>query len=626
MAVSISLSVTQNSQSIDNNTSNVTVKVNYNWTYGSFNRNSTTKYVKINGTKYSFNDTDINTNATTSGSGTLYTKTLNVAHNSDGTGKVEVYAYIDTDVSSGVLTKSTTKTLTTIPRASTISATSAVVGSASTITINRKSSSFTHTLKYSFGSLSGTIVSKTTSTSYKWTLPTTFYAQIGASATSKSGTLTCETYSGSTLVGTKTATFTAKTSAATCAPTLSPIVTDVNAITIALTGDTNKLVKYYSTAAVAFGAAARNNATLSSRKVTNSGKSRSSDGNITAVTSGEFVFTATDSRGYSTSKTITKTLVNYVKLTCSQKINLLVDGTGTVSISGNYFNGSFGAVANTLTVQYRYKESGGTYGSWITATVTKNGNTYSATETLIGLDYTKTYVFETQAADKLATVSTGEKSAKALPVFDWGENDFNHNTDITLANGKALQGFTTTGEKNNLIYLTASNNLQIGGGAYPPKAIYLRAAGDGDIRVSNENSEYYSLLGAVNALSNTYSLDTSVALGSNYSAGTATADLVGGSLRIGINATRKTATSTGNITNEEVMIITVNHGGKLKNLYRVDFNNGTEGGVVTLDAQASKKDDNNVIITVRLCATTMATTAFNSYFVMPASLNLDAYV
>ena len=244
MAVSISLSVTQNSQSIDNNTSNVTVKVNYSWTYGSFNRDSTTKYVKINGTKYSFNDADINTNATTSGSGTLYTKTLNIAHNSDGTGKIEVYAYVDTDISSGVLTKSTTKTLTTIPRASTISATSAVVGSASTITISRKSSKFTHTLKYSFGSLSGTIVSKTTSTSYKWTLPTTFYAQIGASATSKSGTLTCETYSGTTLVGTKTATFTAKTSSATCAPTLSPTVTDVNATTTALTGDANKLVKY----------------------------------------------------------------------------------------------------------------------------------------------------------------------------------------------------------------------------------------------------------------------------------------------------------------------------------------------------------------------------------------------
>ena len=43
------------------------------------------KYVKINGTKYSFNDADINPNATTSGSGTLYTKTLDISHNSDQT-------------------------------------------------------------------------------------------------------------------------------------------------------------------------------------------------------------------------------------------------------------------------------------------------------------------------------------------------------------------------------------------------------------------------------------------------------------------------------------------------------------------------------------------------------------
>ena len=107
--------------------------------------------------------------------------------------------------------KTTTKTLDTIARASTVTATAAVVGSQSTITISRKSSSFTHTLEYEFGSLTGTITTKTTSTSVKWTLPTSFYAQIGASATSKSGTITCKTYSGSSLVGTKTCSFTAKT-------------------------------------------------------------------------------------------------------------------------------------------------------------------------------------------------------------------------------------------------------------------------------------------------------------------------------------------------------------------------------------------------------------------------------
>lgn len=53
----------------------------------------------------------------------------------------------------------------------------------------------------------------------------------------------------------------------------------------------------------------------------------------------------------------------------------------------NYFNGSFGKVANTLTVQYRYKTQGENYGSWTTVTATKSGNTYSATASISGLNY-----------------------------------------------------------------------------------------------------------------------------------------------------------------------------------------------------------------------------------------------
>jgi hypothetical protein len=626
MAVKISVSVKQNSQSIESNTSNVTVKVNYSWTYGSFNRNSTTKYVKINGTKYNFDSADINTDETTSGSGTLYTKTLDISHNADGTGKVEVYAYVDTGTNSGVLTAETTKTLTTIARVSTVTATAAKIGSSTTITISRKSSSFTHTLKYSFKGLTDTIVSKTSVTSYKWTIPKTFYNELTATETGAECKLYCETYSGSTLVGTKAVYFKVSINEDDCHPTLTPTIEDVNSKTLELTGDKNTFIKYYSKAAITFGVEAKYGATIASKIVTNGGKALTNDGSISEITERTFDFTVTDSRGISVKRTISVDMVNYIKLTCNQKLTILVDGTGTLTISGNWFNGNFGAKSNSLSVQYRYKESGGEFGNWNTATATKLNTTYKAAVNLSGLDYLKSYVFESRVVDSLKEVVSTPKTVKALPVFDWGIGDFNHNTDTSIANGKAFQSFTTDGDKKNLIYLTASNNLQIGGGSYPPKAVYLRAAGSGDVRVSNENSDYYSLLGAAKALSDTYSLDTSVELGSNYSSGTATADLIGSNLRVGISATRNAATNIGNITNEEVMVITVNHGGKLKNLYRVDFNNGTEGGVVTLDAQASKKDDNNVIITVRLCATTIATTAFNSYFAMPAGLNLDAYV
>lgn len=571
MAVSISLSVTQNSQSTANNTSNITVKVNYSWTYGSYNRDSSTKYVKINGTKYSFNDADINPNATTSGSGTLYTKTLNISHNADGTKSVEVYAYVDTDISSGVLTKSTTKTLTTIPRASTVAATSAYVENESTITISRKSSSFTHTLTYSCGDASGTIATKTSSTSVKWKLPTSLYAQIGSTATSKTVTITCKTYKGDDLIGTKTCTLSAKTSASRNGPTLSPTVT-ADATTQGLTGNTTTLIKYISTANITFGAAARNSATLKSKKVTNSGKSRTTDGAFTAVTSGDFTFTATDSRGYSTSKTISVDLVPYVKLTCALKASMTVDGTMTIKASGSYYDGEFGAATNTLTVEYRYKDSDGAYGAWTSfEPITVSGNTYSATKTISGLDYAKTYVVEVRATDKIATVTPSAKNVKALPVFDWGENDFNFNVPVSVTDGDKIYNFSAIGK----------------------------------------------------ALMENTPLPCTVTPGTNYSSATGSVYMIGNQLRIHFNATRSSQISAGNNDNETICSFTVDTGGKVVSCYTVYGICANNNSCFYLSS--ASVDGDTLTFNIALSSVGIASSAFTSYFAAPVRIDLSKF-
>lgn len=223
-------------------------------------------------------------------------------------------------------------------------------------------------------------------------------------------------------------------------PTLNPTVVDTNATTIALTGDANKLVKYYSNAAITIGAAAVKGATLKSQKVTNGSKSLTANGTINAVESGSFVFTATDSRGNTASKTITKTFINYVKLTCNLGNDMpTTDGTYNLTASGNYFNGTFGAVANTLTVQYRYKANNGAYGAWTAATATKSGSTYKATATITGLDYQTTYTFQARAVDKLATIPSDEKAVKTTPVFDWGKDDFNVNGLFNMGGSTVLR-------------------------------------------------------------------------------------------------------------------------------------------------------------------------------------------
>lgn len=367
-------------------------------------------------------------------------KTMTVNHNSDGTGKATIYWKWGVNSPWGrfeLPSGSFEITLPTIPRKSSVSATNANVGSNSTITISRASSSFTHTLTYTFGSLSGTIATKTTSTSVAFTLPTSFYAQIGSTATSKSGTITCETFNGSTSLGTTTCSFTATTSKANDAPTLSPsayIATD--STTYALTGSTTTFIKGYTNVTVATGAAARNSATLKSQKIENSGQTiNAASGTITAVTSGTFSYSATDSRGYTTTTTLTRSIVNYVPKTCNFKPRITVDGTATISINGNIFNGSFGAVTNTLTVQYRYRVAGGTWGSWTNVSASKSGNTYSATATVTGLDYRTKYGFQARVTDKIGTTTANEQTVIALPVFDWGEDGFNFNVPVNFAAG-----------------------------------------------------------------------------------------------------------------------------------------------------------------------------------------------
>ena len=378
---------------------------------------------------------------------TIASGTTTISHNSDGSKNMSVAFSIDMVKDSwtpgAISVSGKSMALTTIPRASTVSCSTANIGSNATITINRASSSFTHTLSYTFGSLDGTIVTKTSNTSVAWTIPTSFYAIIPNSK-SGTGTITCDTYNGSTKIGTKTCTFTATVNESYSRPTLSPTVVDNNSTTIALTGDNTKFIKYYSNAAVTTGAKARNSATLASQKITCGSKSISSaSGTINAVESGSFKFIATDSRGYTTSRIVIKTLINYVKLTCSMNASAAsTSGVAELKISGNYWDGNFGATNNTLTVQYRYKEQNGTYSDWTNSSVSidNSNNTYSTTVTISGLNYLNAYTFQARAIDKLATVKSTEQTRKTVPVYDWGKEDFNFNVPVTINGNLNISG------------------------------------------------------------------------------------------------------------------------------------------------------------------------------------------
>lgn len=131
-----------------------------------------------------------------------------VGHNADGTKSFGFSATFNPNNGlHGTITVSGNISLTTIPRSSSVSVGSGIIGNALTININRQSSSFKHTVRYAWGNKSGTIASNV-DTSTTWTIPLDFANDI-PSSTSGVGTIYVDTYSGSTKTGTQSTTFTA---------------------------------------------------------------------------------------------------------------------------------------------------------------------------------------------------------------------------------------------------------------------------------------------------------------------------------------------------------------------------------------------------------------------------------
>lgn len=253
-------------------------------------------------------------------------------------------------------------------------------------------------------------------------------------------------------------------------PVITANVVDTNAKTVALTGDNTKLIKYYSNAEATMSAEAQKGAAIDEslyiiRNGGNTGFGTSHT--FENVENNEFVFTAEDSRGNIGAAYITPTMVEYIKLTC-YIANNRPDALGnmTVACSGNYFNGSFGAVDNTLTVQYRYAMYGGEFGEWTNMNFTTNGNSYYASANFAIPDFVQSlsYSFETRAIDKLETITSTESAVKSLPVFHWGENDFVFEVPVTFNAGTTGGGGASGG--------TVEGDMQITGN--------LRLKGDGN--------------------------------------------------------------------------------------------------------------------------------------------------
>lgn len=251
-----------------------------------------------------------------------------------------------------------------------------------------------------------------------------------------------------------------------CNPILFPTVEDVDSTSLQFTGDKNKFVKYISDAKFNFNATAIKGASIKSYLVSCGNDTATvASGTLTDVKSADFTFVIKDSRGNSSTKTVSRTLIDYIKLTCSFPNNQVsTDGKLTFTAQGNYFNGSFGAIANTLTAQYRMKEQSADFGAWNNLNITLDGNTYKATASFTGLDYLKVYIFQVRINDKIIALTPADVTITSRTIFDWGKNDFRINVNTAINGDLDLNGnIDISGKTTFQQTLTAANGLSVTG-------------------------------------------------------------------------------------------------------------------------------------------------------------------
>lgn len=171
---------------------------------------------------------------------TLARGSSTIAHNTDGSKTLPLSCTFNpnNDYHKSI-TVTANISLTTIPRASSVSVNAGTIGSPITINISRHSSSFKHTVRYVWGNKSGTIASNI-DTSTTWMIPLDFANEI-PNSTSGTGTIYVDTYSAGTKTGTQSTILTASIPQ-NMKPTLSNVtLTDANGVARGLLNGNNFL-------------------------------------------------------------------------------------------------------------------------------------------------------------------------------------------------------------------------------------------------------------------------------------------------------------------------------------------------------------------------------------------------
>lgn len=382
--------------------------------------------------------------------------TNEIEHETDGSKSINVIAYFKMPTGQGEATINKNIALSVIPRATNAVNVNCEVESQKIIALQPYVATFTHSVKVVFGSISKYINAsgnlqdsevKLTNPTITFNVPTSFYGQFTGQNQSQNNGIEVRTYNGNTQIGnTQYGKLTVSCNETKCRPSISGTVTDSNTTTSALTGNINKLVKYYSTAYLSLtlnptSTSGDSNTTITSRSVdgnTFSGTTYS----ITNATKSSFNVTLTNSRGYSNTVTVSASggLVDYFKPKVIAEFSRTSQTADTVQVkySVDIFNGSFGSQTNKVTVKAQVYEND----AWTDINTLNTDSTTDISTTTVTLSgsyvYTSNFNFRIVATDLLDTTYVAQLVTAGVPNFSHGKGWFQHHTPVYLQDNTCL--------------------------------------------------------------------------------------------------------------------------------------------------------------------------------------------
>lgn len=366
----LNLYVDQGSQSITANTSTVNWRMTVSRTGAYYTRNhqgDSTLSLNLDGRNVHYS---YPTWETSGEEYTLASGSSTISHNADGTKKLPISCTFNPNNGlHGTITVSASLSLTTIPRSSSVSVSPGVIGSSVTININRQSSSFKHTVRYSWAGKSGTIATNV-DTSATWSIPIDFANDIPNSV-SGTGTIFVDTYSGNTKTGTQSTTLTASVPS-NVKPTFTGVsLSDLNGAAQNLIPNGNTFIQVISNIKVAFnGAVGSYGSSITGyyAEIIGKNQSTSSNGGSLGIMNyhGTIKIRASvsDSRGrWSDTKEVSVTVLEYFAPALSFSIARTGSTSSTLTVTRNAKIAPLavsGSQKNTMTLTFKVARLGTT--------------------------------------------------------------------------------------------------------------------------------------------------------------------------------------------------------------------------------------------------------------------------